>query len=99
MGRWIDQSAVDYHRHRGQHVRFGLMEVPLQEALFTVRHEVHPRRELEGVPSLNIEAKYSSETSVPTRPTWRCHIPKDGTRHSRRRENLKSYIALTSWTL
>jgi hypothetical protein len=37
-------------------------------------------------------------TSVLTRPTRR-NIPEDDIPHSDRRENLKSYIALTSWTL
>jgi hypothetical protein len=40
----------------------------------------------------------SSETSVLTRETLR-DIPEDGILHSLRRENLKSYIALTGWTL
>jgi hypothetical protein len=44
------------------------------------------------------EALSSSETSVPTRATW-CNIPEDGILHSHRHENLKSYIALTGWTL
>jgi hypothetical protein len=39
-----------------------------------------------------------SETSVLTRGTRR-HIPEDGILHNHRRENLKSYIALTGWTL
>jgi hypothetical protein len=28
-----------------------------------------------------------------------CHIPEDDILHSRRRETLKTYIALTGWTL
>jgi hypothetical protein len=44
------------------------------------------------------EALRSSETSVLTTATWR-NIPEDGILHSHRRENLKSYIALTGWTL
>jgi hypothetical protein len=28
-----------------------------------------------------------------------CYVPEDGILHSRRRENLKSYIALTGLTL
>jgi hypothetical protein len=56
------------------------------------------------VPSLPIlvtlrkEALSSSETSVLTRATWR-NIPEDTIPHSHRRENIKSYIALTGWTL
>jgi hypothetical protein len=38
----------------------------------------------------------SSETSVPTRATRR-NILDNGILHSHRRENLRSYIALTSW--
>jgi hypothetical protein len=42
------------------------------------------------------EALSSSETSVLTRAA-RHSIPKDDILHSHRRENLKSYIALTGW--
>jgi hypothetical protein len=45
-----------------------------------------------------MEALRSSETSVLTRATLR-NIPEDGILHSRRFENLKSYIALTAWAL
>jgi hypothetical protein len=41
-----------------------------------------------------IDALRSTETSVLTRATRR-NIPKAGILHSHRRENLKSYIALT----
>jgi hypothetical protein len=41
---------------------------------------------------------FFSETSVLTRAT-RCNIPEDGILHTHRRENLKSYIALTGWSL
>jgi hypothetical protein len=44
------------------------------------------------------EAVSSSETSVLTRGTRRI-IPEDAILHSHRRENLKSYIALTGWPL
>jgi hypothetical protein len=44
------------------------------------------------------EVLSSSETSVLTRATRR-NIPEDAFLHSQRRENVKSYIALTSWTL
>jgi DNA-binding TFAR19-related protein (PDSD5 family) len=44
------------------------------------------------------EALSSSETLVLTRPTRR-NIPKDDIIRSHRRENLKSYIALTDWAL
>jgi hypothetical protein len=44
------------------------------------------------------EALSSSETSVLTRATQR-NIPEDTILHSHSRENLKSYIALTGWTL
>jgi hypothetical protein len=44
------------------------------------------------------EALSSSETSVITIATRR-NIPEDAILHSHRRENLKSYIALTGWTL
>jgi hypothetical protein len=45
-----------------------------------------------------MEALSSSEPSVFTTATRR-NIPEDGILHSRCRENLKSYIALTGWTL
>jgi hypothetical protein len=45
-----------------------------------------------------VEVLRSSETSVLTRAT-RPNIPEDGILHSHRRENLKSYIALTDWIL
>jgi hypothetical protein len=44
------------------------------------------------------EALSSFETSALTRTTRR-NIPEDDILHSHRRENLKSYIALTGWTL
>jgi hypothetical protein len=44
------------------------------------------------------EALGSSDTSVITRATRR-NIPEDTILHSHCRENLKSYITLTSWTL
>jgi hypothetical protein len=48
--------------------------------------------------TMMMEALSSSETSVLTRETRR-NIPEDGIIYSHRRENLKSYIALTGWTL
>jgi hypothetical protein len=44
------------------------------------------------------EALSSSETSVLTRATRR-NNPEDAILHSHHRENLKSYIAIISWTL
>jgi hypothetical protein len=48
--------------------------------------------------TLMMEELSSSETSVLTRVTRR-NIPEDGILHRHRRQNLKSYIALTGWTL
>jgi hypothetical protein len=48
--------------------------------------------------TLMMEALRSSETSVLTRAT-RCNIPEDDILRSHCHENLKSYIALTGWTL
>jgi hypothetical protein len=48
--------------------------------------------------TLMMEELCSSKTSVITTTTRR-NIPEDGILHSHRRKNLKSYIALTSWTV
>jgi hypothetical protein len=48
--------------------------------------------------TLTMEAIRSPETSVLTKATWR-HIPEDHILHSYRRENLKSYMALTGWSV
>jgi hypothetical protein len=48
--------------------------------------------------TLMMEAISSFKMSVLTRATLR-NIPEDGILHSDRRENLKSYISLTSWPL
>jgi hypothetical protein len=48
--------------------------------------------------TLMMEALRSSEASALTRATRR-NIPEDDILHSHRRENLKSYIALTGWTV
>jgi hypothetical protein len=45
-----------------------------------------------------MEAIRSSEMSALTRATRR-NIPEDGILHSHRRDDLKSYIALTGWPL
>jgi hypothetical protein len=51
------------------------------------------------IPScLKMEVILSYETSVLTRTTRR-HIPDEDNLHSHCRENLKSYITLTGWTL
>jgi hypothetical protein len=47
---------------------------------------------------LMMEELRSSETSVLTRASW-YNILEYGILHSHRRGNLKSYIALTGWTL
>jgi hypothetical protein len=48
--------------------------------------------------TLIMEALSSSEPSVLTRATRR-NIPEEAILHSNSRENLKSHIALTDWTL
>jgi hypothetical protein len=48
--------------------------------------------------TLMTAAMCTTETSVLTRAT-RHNIPENAILHSHRRENLKSYIALTGWTL
>jgi ABC-type taurine transport system substrate-binding protein len=56
------------------------------------------RRTLPILATLMVEALCSSEILVLIRSARR-NIPEDGILHSHRRENLKSYIALTGWTL
>jgi hypothetical protein len=48
--------------------------------------------------TLKMEALLSSETSVLRRAT-RCRVLEDRFLYSRRHKNLRSYIALTGWTL
>jgi hypothetical protein len=48
--------------------------------------------------TLMMKALSSFESSVLTRATWR-NIPEDGILHSHCRETIKSYTALTGWTL
>jgi hypothetical protein len=48
--------------------------------------------------TLMMKALRSSKTSALKTATRR-NIPEDAILHSHRRENLKSYIALTAWTL
>jgi hypothetical protein len=50
------------------------------------------------VVTLMMEAIRSSEMSALKRATRR-NIPGDGVLHRHRRETLKTYIALTDWTL
>jgi hypothetical protein len=46
----------------------------------------------------DVSEEISDSVMRVTRATKR-NIPEDGIFHSHRRENLKSYIALTGWTL
>jgi hypothetical protein len=50
------------------------------------------------VGKLAVTSNRRTQRSVLTRATRR-NIPEDAILHSRCRENLKSYIALTGWTL
>jgi hypothetical protein len=61
-----------------------------------VRGKVLPS--LPSLVTLIMEGLGSTETSVPTTAT-QSNIPEDDILHSHCRENLKSYIALTDWTL
>jgi hypothetical protein len=79
-------------------------ELGTMPAVTTNRHTLRRNTKRVSVPSspilvtLMMEALSSSETPVLTRATRR-NIPEDGILHSDRRENLKSYIVLTGWTL
>jgi hypothetical protein len=53
---------------------------------------------LQILATLMIEARSSSETLILISATRR-NIPEDAILHSHRRENLRSYMALTGWTL
>jgi hypothetical protein len=64
--------------------------------LFLVTANVVPSSPI--LVTLMMEALSSSETLVLTRATRR-NIPEDAILYSCRREHLKSYIALTGWTL
>jgi hypothetical protein len=91
----------------GMFRRVALVRTKVSEELSTSNrqsaflHSVHRLLVTANVPSspilvtLMMEALSSSETSVLTRATRR-NIPEDAILHSHRRENLKSYIALTS---
>jgi hypothetical protein len=48
--------------------------------------------------TLEMEAIHSSENLILTRASWR-NIPEDSILHNHRRENFKSFIALTGWAL
>jgi hypothetical protein len=52
----------------------------------------------QSLAALMIDVIPASIILVPRKATRR-HIPEDDILHSLRRENLKSYIALTGWTL
>jgi hypothetical protein len=47
---------------------------------------------------LMIDALRSSDTLVLTKATWR-NITEDGILHSHHRDNLKTYLELTGWSL
>jgi hypothetical protein len=60
--------------------------------------EGHTFRRMPSSGTLRRAALVRTVASVLTRATWR-NSPEDGILHSNRRENLKSYIALTGWAL
>jgi hypothetical protein len=75
----------------------GLQAVFLRSVLrLLVTTNVVPSSPIVVIPIM--EMIRSSETSVLTRATRR-NIPEDRILHSHRRENLKSYLALTGWAL
>jgi hypothetical protein len=62
-----------------------------------IRTDVSEER-IAYIVTLMMEAIRSSDKSVLTRATRR-NIPEDGVRHSHHPETVKSYVALTGWTL
>jgi hypothetical protein len=99
----VAQSAWRRMPSSGKLRRVALVRTHVSEELSLSIIRVHRLLVMANVPSSPIlvtvmmGALSSSVTSVLTRTTWR-HIPEDILR-SHRRENLKSYIALTGWTL
>jgi hypothetical protein len=77
-------------------VRTDVSEELLSVRRLLVRANVVPSSAI--LVTLMMETLSSSETSVLTRATRR-NIPEGAILHSHRRESLKSYIALTGWTL
>jgi hypothetical protein len=102
MGFVVDKAALG----QGflQVLRFPLPNIPRHVRLVFLRSVLRLLVAACVVPSspifvtLMLEIIRSSETSILTRATRR-NIPRDGIFHSPRRENLKSYIALTGCAL
>jgi hypothetical protein len=80
--------------------RVGLVKTDVSEELYASIIGVAGIGELRTTMfvTLMMEVLLSPETSVLRRATRR-NITEDGIIHSQRREKLKSYIALTGWTL
>jgi hypothetical protein len=70
--------------------------IRVQCAFFVVTANFVPTSPI--LDTLMMEALRFSETSILTRAIG-CTIPEDDILHSHRRENLKSYTALTGWAL
>jgi hypothetical protein len=92
MLRHVDLARTDVSEERNASI---IMVTRIDE-LGTTSAITSNRRTLRKI--LMMEAQCSSETSALTRVPRR-NFPEDDILHSHRRENLKSYIALTGWAL
>jgi hypothetical protein len=81
------------NRRFGGTYRLNLQGRKIRERGGSLQPPVHAGSSLADFSILKIEAIRSPETSVHTRSTRR-HIPEDDSRHSHRRENLKSYTRM-----
>jgi hypothetical protein len=94
LGFYIPGDSI-LHSHRRENLKSYTVLTSVIVRRLLVTANVVPSSPI--LVTMMMEELRSSETSVLTRAT-RCNIPEDRTHHSDRRENLKSYVALTGWT-
>jgi hypothetical protein len=91
----LSASIIMMIRNRNISITYQMTHAA-KKYLLLVRADVVPSSSINV--TLMMEALGSSETSVLTRAKRR-NIPEYGILHSHRHENIRSYIALTGWTL